>query len=461
MRSLFSSGFGPFLSQALTLALVPILFRLYTPQDFGAWAMIQAIAIAAGSLASLRYDLALVVERDFEAAEQLLFAVVAVVISCSVFAGVTIIVSVEFGLLEIDGVSATLGWGWLLLVGLGVTFQSWLIREGAYAKISISVVLNGILTGIVQLVGGLSGNGIWLIIGSIAGQATALTFIVWIVMRSAHSPDLKLLKAKKMVSILRKHKRFPKISFPFTILSLLRERAPIFIVGLLGSSIAVGLYSQAWRLTHFPAGLTSAALRPVFFHRAVSEGLAAQGVAIDRLVRSLLLASSPAIGFVVFENDALAEALLGPQWRGAGQLAASLIFPAALFTVTNWMDRLLDAVGRQDINLKLELIAGLSSIGALWGAIGAGTTLVTAVLLQCLALSGSYLWFLWMCYRIAGWPLAHLLFSLLVAIAIIMSTYLFLIVLSLMFTPLLVLLMGTTLVTLAPIAVFVVIGRGA
>jgi len=52
----------------LALAFVPVLFRLYTPQDFGVWAAVQAIAIIAGSLVSLRFDLALVLERDLAAA---------------------------------------------------------------------------------------------------------------------------------------------------------------------------------------------------------------------------------------------------------------------------------------------------------------------------------------------------------------------------------------------------------
>ena len=78
-RSLFSSGIGPLLSQILALTLVPLLFRLYTPRDFGVWAAVQSIAIIAGSLVSLRFDLALVLERKLEAASQLFFAIIGVV----------------------------------------------------------------------------------------------------------------------------------------------------------------------------------------------------------------------------------------------------------------------------------------------------------------------------------------------------------------------------------------------
>jgi O-antigen/teichoic acid export membrane protein len=109
-----------------------------------------------------------------------------------------------------------------------------------------------------------------------------------------------------------------------------------------------------------------------FFYRTATEGLAAQGEAVDRFERWLLLASSRWIGFVAFGNDALFNLLLGGQWQGAGHLAAVLVLPAALFTVTNWIDRVLDAVGRQDVNLKVEMVAGHASGGVLWVALAAG-----------------------------------------------------------------------------------------
>ncbi|WP_409187967.1 lipopolysaccharide biosynthesis protein [Bradyrhizobium sp. RDM4] len=63
-QSLIASGFGPLSAQAFSIALVPVLFRLYEPSDFGVWAAIQAVAIIVGSLLSFRFDLALVIERD-------------------------------------------------------------------------------------------------------------------------------------------------------------------------------------------------------------------------------------------------------------------------------------------------------------------------------------------------------------------------------------------------------------
>jgi O-antigen/teichoic acid export membrane protein len=416
------------LSQALALAMVPVLFRLYTPQDFGLWATVQAAAMIAGSLVSLRFDLALVLERNLELASPLFYAAIGVVVACCMICALLIVVSV--GALGIDGTTAVWGWSWLVLVGLAVVFQSWLMREGAFANISVAVVLNAVVTNIVQLAGGVSGHGIWLIVGSIAGQAAATVFYVWSIASGAERPVWRWLTFNETSQLLNQYRRFPQFSLPFTVLSLVRDRAPIFIIGAFSPPALVGLYSQAWRLTHFPSGLTSAALRPVFFHRAATEGLAAQGRAVDRFVKWLLLACSPWIGLIAFGNDELFNLVLGTQWQGAGYLAAILVFPAALFTVTNWMDRLLDAAGRQDVNLKVEMVAGLSSVGVLWVALAAGYSLTVAVVLQSGALVLSYIGFIWICYGIAGWSRSTFAKSLYAASAVGALTYVSLVLIS-------------------------------
>ena len=418
-QSVVSSGIGPLLSQLLALGLAPVLFRLYTPRDFGVWAAVQAMAITAGSLVSLRFDLALVLERNPAAASKLLYTIIGVVIACSIIVGFLIGVSIGFlRLLGIDATTAFLGWSWLVLLGFGVVLQSWLMREAAFGSISVAVVLNAFVTNIVQLAGAISGDGIWLIIGSIAGQAAALIFYVTKIMSEAERPVWLSLTFNEITALLVQHRRFPQFSVPFTVVSLLRDRAPIFIIGAFCPPALVGLYSQAWRLAHFPSGLTSATLRPVFFHRTATEGLAAQGKAVDRFVRWLLLASSPWIAFVAFGNDALFDFLLGGQWHGAGHLAAMLVFPAALFTITNWMDRLLDAVGRQDANLKVEIAASLGSAGILWLVLAGGGSLTLAVFLQSGALVLSYVGLIWICYGIAGWPRSGLAISLCAACGI-------------------------------------------
>ena len=451
---------GPGLSQALALAAIPLLFRLYTPYDFGMWATVQAMTMIAGSLVSLRFDLALVLERNLELACSLFYAIISVVAACCIVCALLIGFFIGFlGFAGIDGTTAVLGWSWLVLVGLGVVLQSWLIRSGAFGSISVAIVSNAVITNIVQLAGGVSGHGIWLIAGSVAGQAAAVLFYVWSIVSGTERPVWRWRTFSETSQLLSQYRRFPQFSLPFTVLSLLRDRAPIFIIGAFSPPALVGLYSQAWRLTHFPSGLTSAALRPVFFHRAATEGLTAQGVAVDRFVRWLLLASSPWIGLIAFGNDALFNLVLGDQWQGAGYLAAVLVFPAALFTITNWMDRLLDAVDRQDVNLKVEAVAGLTSAGILWTALAAGGSLSLAVLLQSGALLLSYLAFIWICYGIAGWSRSAFVQSLCVATAVGALTYVFLVLVALVLPQTVVFIVGAATALFITIVILLMVRK--
>jgi len=68
------------------------------------------------------------------------------------------------------------------------------------------------------------------------------------------------------------------------------------------------------------------------------------------------------------------------------------------------MDRLLDVIGRQDLNLKLEAVAGISSVGGLCLVLAVGQSLAEAVAMQAAMLTLSYLAFLLVCYQVAGWP---------------------------------------------------------
>ena len=59
---------GTTLSQAIPVVITPILTRIYTPEDFGIYAIFVAIITILGSIVSGRYELAILLpERDDDA----------------------------------------------------------------------------------------------------------------------------------------------------------------------------------------------------------------------------------------------------------------------------------------------------------------------------------------------------------------------------------------------------------
>ena len=59
---------GTTLSQAVPIAIMPILTRIYTPEDFGLYAIYGAIITILGTIASGRYELAILLpDKDEDA----------------------------------------------------------------------------------------------------------------------------------------------------------------------------------------------------------------------------------------------------------------------------------------------------------------------------------------------------------------------------------------------------------
>ncbi len=57
---------GSTLSQAIPIAISPILTRLYTPEDFGLYAIFIAIITIFGTIVSGRYELAIMLPENDE-----------------------------------------------------------------------------------------------------------------------------------------------------------------------------------------------------------------------------------------------------------------------------------------------------------------------------------------------------------------------------------------------------------
>ncbi|MET4519813.1 lipopolysaccharide biosynthesis protein [Bradyrhizobium sp. I1.7.5] len=407
------SGGGPLISQLVVLATLPLLFRVYSPVDFGIWATIQAGAIASGSLMTLRYDLALVVERESDAANTLFYAVLCIIAAWSAIAGLAL--GVLNWLVVFPQVGAGLWcliWLWTMLTALMVLLQGWLMRFSAFGVISSATIINTIGSLAIQLGGAHWIGGTGLVLGSALSQVVATGFLAYHIVVSGCGPSRAAVNAREMKTSLTRHVRFPQYSLPFTLMSLIRERAPIVVVGLFGSPAEVGIYSQAWRLVHFPSGLTGSAFRPVFFRQAAERGVAGQAAAVDRVIRCLLLVGAPFVALVLFGGDDLFVFVLGSRWSGVGSLSTLLIFPATLFAISNWMDRLLDVLGRQDLNLTMEVFSGLFSVGALWiGFQLSGGAAFYAVALQSVVLTASYVVLILICYGAAGWSRRSLFVS--------------------------------------------------
>ena len=65
-RNVLTLMTGTTIAQAIPIAITPILTRIYTPEDFGVFALFMAIASIFGTIVNGRYELAIMLPRKNE-----------------------------------------------------------------------------------------------------------------------------------------------------------------------------------------------------------------------------------------------------------------------------------------------------------------------------------------------------------------------------------------------------------
>ena len=65
-RNILTLLTGTTIAQAIPIAISPILTRIYTPEDFGIFAIFLAITLIIGSIANGRYELAIMIPKKDE-----------------------------------------------------------------------------------------------------------------------------------------------------------------------------------------------------------------------------------------------------------------------------------------------------------------------------------------------------------------------------------------------------------
>jgi O-antigen/teichoic acid export membrane protein len=398
LADMLVSGGGALIAPVINIVSIPIVMRLYSPYDYGIWGLLLSIAFLFGQISTLRYELAIVVERDDARAGQV------ITISLLAVVAMTLISAMAARILPslLSGASwqQTLGprlWALPAIVaamGLKLIADGWAVRARCFTLRAVGLVVLAAGTNTAQIglwyagVTGADGLILGTLFGFILSGIVQLTRLV--IYNGARIKPLRLWRG--LGGVARDHRRFVLYTMPYTLLNNLRREGLKVITGLWGSEAVVGYVATSWRLTYFPAQACSNGIRPVIFERAAREAERADlWPFITRVQRWLAFVVAPAvIVFEIFAEEIIVFAV-GENWLPMVTMARLLAVPASLFVMTNWLDRVFDVLGRQDLAFRLELIFSLLSLGALAAGLWWLNDLHTAIAMMSGALLLYYL----------------------------------------------------------------------
>ncbi|BCX87778.1 lipopolysaccharide exporter [Methylomarinovum tepidoasis] len=319
---------GKAVSTGLRIGLVPIVSRIYLPDQYGIAALFVSLVGILVPVAVLSFPQAIVLPKEEQEAVGLaLFAFLAVMVF-SILLWMVIGVSTCFGM----EILPQLG-DWLWLLPLGVLLQGiimgcegWMTRRRRFVLSSLGDVLQSGTTSGMRVGGGyLLGAQLWPLMASVlAGQLLRVLIYSFHVVRIVRQAvSLRWIDLRRMVA---EYRHFPLYNTPAALLRAFNTQLPLLVITWLFTAREAGQYAMVNALLVTALTVIGESVRRSYLHRTTQGGLEGKLRKDFLTVTALmfLVAAGP-VALVMVYGQWLFAVVLGEKWAEAGVYAAALM----------------------------------------------------------------------------------------------------------------------------------------
>ena len=354
---------GGALAQALPLLLGPWLTRLYTPEQFGSYAVFAALAANLAVVACARYEYALPLARDDAEAQALMALCLRVLLAVGVG---TLALSALLG-----GAGLLVDWVWLapavIAAGALQWLSLWAARAERYASLAASRVTQHGGGALAQVAAGVAhadpGSA-----GLVAGPVLAATAaLLWL--RAPAPPSgwhaLFAVPRTAWAAAARRHRSFPLLNTPHAFAGALQDTLAVALIVAWSGEPAAGFWGLALRYLKAPATLVGGAVSQALYPRLARAGADEARRAVRQVMAILAGLALPLVTLLMVFGPDLFARVFGEPWREAGELARALAPYIGLHFIASPLAVVTLAWAAQAWALRLALVGQAVFIGAL------------------------------------------------------------------------------------------------
>jgi O-antigen/teichoic acid export membrane protein len=364
---------GAALAQLIIVVSSPVFTRIYSPDDFGVFAVFLPL-VAIGSVGgALRYEHAIVLPEDDRDGAAILILTFFLTVATAALAAVALVLFGE-DLTTATNVPDLQPLLWLVpvaLVAAGVyqSFVYWGIRTAAFPRIARSRIWQAGSQSASTVGLGVAGwQPAGLLVGAVVGSVGAsveLAHRLW----KHDRPAVRGVQLADMRRLAHRYRRFPQLGLWAGFLNVaVLELPSVLVAGLFGASTA-GLFLLARRVIAAPVMAVSQSVHQVYLNEAAevirTDPRRLQALYRRTWQRLLVLAIGPAV-VAALVAPFVFELVFGEEWREAG-IYVSILTPMLLAQLTTSPLAATFAIAeRQD----LELVRDAIRLGLVLAAFG-------------------------------------------------------------------------------------------
>lgn len=396
MRNVAAVATGIAAAQAISLAFMPFLTRLYGPEAFGALAAFTAVVNIITPLATLGYANAIVMPETEEGAT----AVARLSLVCAALVAPLALVFVllfQSQLAAWTGLEAAPGFLYLIPVSLllaallSVANQT-AIREGLFKAKAGSHVASTFVMNIGKLAGGLlAPSGLVLIVISMVGKALNYSMLLARVPRSGAFQVRRWFGTAGIGRAASEQRDFALYRMPQSVINAASFGLPVILLTTLFGAAAAGQYSITTLILGAPIMLLGQSVTEVFFPKVTSAIRENPGGAVSLLKRATFVMSLLAIvpfGIIAMWGDAIFPFVFGGQWARAGEFSQWIAVWMASVLATRPAVAAMPVLRQQCTLLIYEIFITAARVIAIFVGAHFGDDLVAVAAFSCVNVVG-------------------------------------------------------------------------
>ncbi len=383
MRSLASLAGGAAVGQAIAVLATPILTRQYSPVELGAFSVFSTTALLLNATNSLRYEMAIPVAEDEEAAGHMVWLCFVLVGAFSLLLGVAVWVW-GGAFCRLVKVPILAPYFWLLpfttaAAGVYEALNFFAIRRKDFASLAQSRVVQGMTQASIQVGLGFTAVGtIGLVSGDLVGRVASSLRLAW---SGSFTAILRRFSLAGIRRVAVAFVRFPLFMAGASILNLAAIQVPFLLIPVFFGAEAAGYYFLAYRTLFLPASFVGSAISQVFLGEAAER--AREGEPLAHITTRIFLILSAA--FLPLYTVALAgagllfPAIFGGRWVEAGRYAQVLAPMTLVWSLARPICGMLLVRDRLKESLAFTVFELLGIVAAIYFGQRSGSMYTTAI----------------------------------------------------------------------------------
>ncbi len=328
---------GTIAAQVFTVAVSPLLTRIYTPADFGVLALFTALNAVLSIIAAARYETAIMLPRDDGDALNM------VVLSASITLCFTALMQGIIFLFEdeiIRMANTPLVGRWIYMLPLSVALTSgtqimiyWNNRGKKFRQLAASRAIHGMGTGVSQCALGYGpGTSLGLIGGHVIGHFLGLASLIKGNLTSI-AASRPFVTRERIKENARKYKRFPLFSLWGSLFDSSASQVPLFVIASFFSASITGLFGFTVKVLSLPLFLISSAISEVLYQKITQLDSTNPASLRRYIIGIFMLLSCITVPFCLIFMTYGVEIfsfVFGKNWALAGEFAGPLSIAAGV-----------------------------------------------------------------------------------------------------------------------------------